>query len=94
MTTNRTYPYTAWTLQPSFKPVEIVITAIADTWGMVEYDKTAVGKRYHTGDLFKTKAAAIAEGRRRLDKQQADLDLKAANLAKRRAALDKAEASK
>lgn len=82
------YPYLAWVLQPSFKPVQVEI--VADYSG--EWVKSSKGKPYHKGYLFPTKEAAIADGWKRLGAQEADLQLKLDNIAKRKAALTKATA--
>lgn len=90
----RTYPYLGWILQPSFKPVQIELVKKYDSYSTVDYgDMVASGKLYRVNELFPSKAAAIAEGRARVKKQQADLDKKQASLQKRITALDKAEAS-
>lgn len=87
----RTYPYIAWTLQPSFKPVQVEIVQMVSFW-MSEFDDCSRnGKCHHLKDLFPTKADAIAAGRERLAAQQAKLDKMQIRLDKRRAALDKAE---
>jgi hypothetical protein len=89
--TDRTYPYTAWTLQPSFKPVKVKIVG---PYGNGRFwDRSDAGKDFAIESLFATKADAIASGRSRLADQQTLLDKKAANIAKRYTALDKAEAS-
>lgn len=88
--TNRTYPYKAWVLQPSFKPVEVELVGRYASYSIDYGDQTASGKSYPLKELFPTKAEAIAEGHRRLDKQAEDLDKKLINITKRRAALNKA----
>lgn len=84
----RTYPYKAWVLMPSFKPVEVELVR---NYG-VYYDETANGKIYHIEhSLHPTKAAAIAAGRKKIDEQQADIAKRLERINKRIAALDKAE---
>lgn len=88
MTTKREYPFTAWTLQPSFKPVQVEL--IRDTWYKGTHC-TSKGAYKHDDDLFHTKREAIEEGHVRLAAQEADLAKRAEKIAKKRAALDKAE---
>lgn len=88
----RTYPYKAWVLMPSFKPKEVELVEKYSAY-YTEYDQAAGGKSYHLSELHHSKSAAIAEGRERAAKQSADLAKKQASLAKRIAELDKAEAT-
>jgi len=84
----RTYPYKAWVLMPSFKPAEVELVS---NYGLY-YDETAKGKIYHIKhSLYPTKAAAIAAGRKKIDEQQADIAKRLERINKRIAALDKAE---
>ncbi|WP_312141258.1 hypothetical protein [Stutzerimonas nitrititolerans] len=89
----RTYPYKAWVLMPSFKIVEVELVECYGSWGRyMEWDKASSGKSYNVErDLYPTKAAAIAVGRERVAAQQADLAKRQERLNKRIAALDKAE---
>lgn len=90
--TQRTYPRQAWVLQPSFRPKEVTLVRRAFAYSPTDYGDTAdTGKDYAPEDMFPTKADAIAEGKKRLDEQQAKLDKMQANLDKRRATLKKAE---
>jgi len=90
--TKRSYPYKAWTLLPSFKPVEIEIVGLAwNDWGSyAHWDKSASGKGYDSTKLHATKDAAIAAGHVALDDQRAKLEKMAEKLERRRAALHKA----
>lgn len=84
----RTYPYKAWVLMPSFKPAEVELVS---NYGLY-YDETAKGKIYHIKhSLYPTKAAAIAEGREKIEEQQADIAKRLERINKRITALDKAE---
>lgn len=87
----RTYPYTAWRLMPSFKPVQV--TLIARHRYDSDYDTDDNETNRHISNLFASKAAAIAEGRARVEKQAANLAKSLATLDKKRAALQKAEAA-
>lgn len=88
----KTYPYKAWILQPSFKPVEVVFEKKYECFGGYEYgDLTIAGKLVHRGDIFESKDSAIAEGFLRLEKQQSDLDQRQAKIEKKRATLNKAQ---
>lgn len=89
----RTYPYKAWALMPSFKIVEVELVECYGSWGRyMEWDKASSGKSYNADrDLHPTKAAAIAAGRKKIDEQQADIAKRLERINKRIAALDKAE---
>lgn len=91
----RTYPYKAWTLKPSFAPVEVEL--VAQSWpGLLAHDKwdaTEKRKHYATDDLFPTKADAITEGWARIEKQAANLAKSLETLEKKREALRKAGAA-
>lgn len=88
----RTYPYKAWTLQPSFKPVEVELVKPYSDYGLyLRFDCTSKGKPYSISELHPTKEAAIAAGREKVKEQQADLAKRQERLNKRIAALDKAE---
>jgi len=91
--TKRSYPYKAWTLMPSFKPVEVELVGNYDSsLGYQHMDVTAKGKIYFVGqNLWPSKEAAIAAGRDQLKAQQADLDKRQERLNKRTSALDKAD---
>ena len=91
---NRIYPRKAWVLQPSFKPKEVELIKPYRSFGGADYgDLTAESKLYAASEMFDTMRAAVDEGWRRIEKQQADLDKKAANLAKRKKALQAATAA-
>jgi hypothetical protein len=86
-----TYPYLAWTLMPSFKPVQIELVKHYESFSNDYGDVSATGKRVYRADIFPTKEAAIAEGWKRIASQEADLAKLAANVEKKKAALRKAE---
>lgn len=88
----RKYPRQAWMLMPSFKPVEVTVTAKAyksDDYS--DWDRLSSGKSVHFECLYKTQADAIAVGREQVAKAEADLLKRRANLDKKIKALDKAE---
>lgn len=87
----RKYPYKAWVLQPSFKPVEVTLVKSAYTHSYTDWDETDKGKSIHIQLLHPSKAAAIAAGRQQLIAQADDLAKRKERLDKRCAALDKAE---
>ena len=96
MSTETNFPYTAWKLTPGFKPVEVLIKAeYRGDWGREEVTHLISDSgRYHSvGEIYATRADAIAGGRTRLKEQEADIAKKVANIAKKRAALDKAAAA-
>lgn len=84
------FPYTAWVLMPSFKPVEITLVEAQRFPFSDQWHKAESGKTYAVGSIYSAKHAAIAAGHVELIKQQAALDKKQANINKRRAALEKA----
>lgn len=87
----RNYPYTAWILQPSFKPKEVELVKHYTSFGDKDYgDETASGKVYRRDEIFSSKAEAIEEGWRRVEKQQADLEKRQESLDKKKTALTKA----
>jgi hypothetical protein len=90
--TTRTYPYKAWTLTPSFKPVEVELVGLAwNDWGSyAHWDKSGSGKSYDSTKLHATKDAAIAAGFASLDEQRKKLEKMQATIDKRHAALHKA----
>lgn len=86
-----TFPYTAWVLTPSFKPVAVTFVRFryqCPSYGSLH--ETDAGKTYRTKNIHQTRAAAIVWGFTDLAEQQAAIDKKQQNLYKRRAALDKA----
>lgn len=87
---NRTYPYQAWVLMPSFKPSEVTIEGPYHKYWSHERDVTSSGKSYALTELYPNKDAAIDAGSILLDKQEAALSKKQANIDKRREALRKA----
>lgn len=88
MSAKRQYPFSAWVLMPSFKPVEIEF--VSSSWNP-EWSRTESGKRVHCKDHWHTKAEAIAVGRQRIADKEAALQKSLEKLAKYRSALDKAE---
>ena len=85
--TNRTYPFKAWVLQPSFKPVEIEIVGhYSGNW-----HQSSTGKTYLEAHLHATKVAAINFGWQEVARIQSDLDKRTENLRKKKAALTKAQ---
>ncbi|MDH1236550.1 hypothetical protein [Stutzerimonas stutzeri] len=93
--TKRSYPYKAWILQPSFKPVEVELVGHYSDWGShQDWDRNQKGKAFNVKrDLYPNKAAAIAAGRKKIEEQQADIAKRLERINKRIAALDKAEKS-
>jgi len=85
----KTYPYTAWRLMPSFKPVEVVLTKEYASFGKSVWDISDQGKVIEHCDIFATRDAAITEGLARLATQQIKLDKKQVNIDKRKVALTK-----
>lgn len=91
--TQQTCPYTAWVLQPSFKPKEATFTRHVTSMGEHYGSEANTGKWYRSKEIFPTKEDAIFAGRLRIDQLQADIDKRITNLNKKKAALDKAEST-
>ncbi|NPS81517.1 hypothetical protein [Pseudomonas aeruginosa] len=51
----RTYPYKAWILQPSFKPKEVELVKPYVGWGAHYGDETASKKVYRLDEIFPSK---------------------------------------
>jgi hypothetical protein len=80
-----TYPYKAWVLMPSFKPVEVEIVS-----GDRGYERTSKLKDYKNEAVHLTKEGAIAYGWELIAKEQAAMWKRQDRSFKRRAALNKA----
>ena len=93
MSAVKVYPYKAWILQPSFKPVEVTFTNPYVSYSYPDYgDLTDSGKIVVRQDIYESKESAISAGREKIVKQQSDLDKKQENIHKKHAALNKAAA--
>ena len=92
---SKKFPYTAWRLMPSFKPVEVEIVGTNTGPGYWKrgWPKDSKGKSHCLTDLFESRQEAIEWGRGQLNLKQAAADKVQANIDKKRAALDKAEAA-
>lgn len=88
---DRTYPYKAWSLKPSFKPFEVELVRRAYDYSYPDWDSANSGTTYNTKLLHPSKEAAIAFGRQEVARLEADLAKRAERIQKRTAALDKAE---
>lgn len=91
--TDKTFPYTAWRLTPSFKPVECEVVEHGRWYGTWEWRRLSTGGRSNADDIYATKADAISAGRAKVEAQEQALAKKRASLDKKIAALDKAEAA-
>lgn len=90
----RTYPYDAWVLKPSFKPVKVTLVKPYVSFNGQDYgDVVDSGMNYRLSELFPTIHEAIAAGRYRLFNEEAKAIDKLDSIKKRRAVLDKAEQS-
>lgn len=91
-TTERTYPYKGWVLQPSFKPVEVEFVSAYRALSREDYgDRSTAGKVYARSEIHATKADAIAFGRAEIVRMQADIDKRQSKLSAKSAALNKAD---
>lgn len=89
--TTEGYPRKAWKLMPSFKPVEIELTAeLSYCWGDDKWASTSTGGSINLSEVWNTREEAIAAGWERVEVQQADIDKRQERLNKRKAALTKA----
>jgi hypothetical protein len=86
---DRTYPYTAWVLTPSYNVKQIEVTKCYG-YPHREHDVSSTGKLYHISDLYKSRGDAIRAGFDRCDAQQVDLRKRQERLDKRFGALEKA----
>lgn len=82
----KTYPFKAWALTPSFAPKEVELVIAGYYAG---YHTTAARKHYHESELFDSKREAIESGWRRLDEQQAVLQKRADAIIKKQTTLTK-----
>ena len=88
----RSYPYKAWILMPSFKPAEVEFTEHYPGWSGEDYGcKTASGKVVRRDEIFASRALAINGGRLRLEKHRAQIAKLQLEHDKKLAALKKAE---
>ena len=91
MTKPTTYPYTAWVLQPSFKPKEVTFVKHYEGWSGEDYGcKSESGRVYRRVAIHATKTAAITFGNAEVRSMQLALDKKQGSLNKKREALTKA----
>lgn len=87
------YPYTAWRLLPSFKPVSVKIVAPVETyWRHLRLHKRDdKGKAHAPDSLFPSRAAALQAAIVRAEAQQTKLDKMQAKLNKKWDAIREAE---
>lgn len=87
----RSYPYKAWILMPSFKPVEVEFVeqyiSFVEDYG----DRAEKGKIYRRDEIFASKQLALNGGYLRLEKHRAQIAKLQAGYDKKLAALKKAE---
>ncbi len=86
------FPYTAWRLTPSFKPVEVVIGRSYKAWDG-DFLVSERGKYLRGSEVFPTKEQAVEFGRKRIAEMEAEITKREGMIAKKRAALDKAESA-
>ena len=91
MTKPTTYPYTAWVLQPSFKPKEVTFVKHCESWSGEDYGcESESGRVYRRDAIHATKTDAITFGHAEVRRMQLALDKKQESLNKKREALTKA----
>ena len=86
MSETETYPFTAWRLMPSMKPVEVTLVSRGSFIG---WHESEAGKQFHDIDLFPSKQAAIKEGFARIRQREAYLARLQETIFKRRRTLTK-----
>ncbi len=94
MSNERKFPYTAWRLMPSFKPVPVEIMGPYKgprSW-LRRHLEDSKGKNYPPEDLFDSKQEAIDWARGELNRKQKSANKVQANIDKKRAEIAKAEA--
>jgi hypothetical protein len=84
------YPYKAWVLTASFKPIEVCLVADVLNDGVDYGDQTDTGKVFKHADLFDTKYAAIAFGWEKLKAMAEALNKKQLFINKKSIRLNKA----
>lgn len=91
---SKEFPYTAWRLMPSFKPVSVEIVGLySGTRSWLRRNlQCSKGKIYAPRDLFASKQEAIDWARGELNRKQKSADKVQANIDKKRAEIAKAEA--
>lgn len=91
--TTRTYPYKAWILMPSFKPVEVSFVKAYSSFSGYDYgDITSAGKTCAVNDIHATKEAAMEVGHARLEALRGKIERMQLGHDKKLAALKKAAA--
>lgn len=90
----RTYPYKAWTVLPSGKPVEVELVASAKYWGgsTTVWDRSEKFKKYDSTKLYATKTLALITALEKLDATEEKLRRQLDRIAKKREILEKARA--
>lgn len=89
--TERTYPYQAWVLKPSFKPALVTIERAYKSYSSPnQWDVAEGGKLYSMSELFPTQERAIEVGWQRIHEMEAKLEKTIDSISKKRAALAKA----
>lgn len=88
---NRSYPYKAWILMPSFKPVEVEFVRNYETFGGDYGDVKDGGKIVRRDEIYPSKDAAISGAHERLAKHRAQIAKLQLGHDKKLAALKKAE---
>ena len=91
MTKPTTYPYTAWVLQPSFKPKEVTFVRHDKGWSDEDYGcESGSGRVYRRDAIHAAKTDAITFGNAEVRRMQLALDKKQERLNKKRETLTKA----
>lgn len=89
---SKQYPYTGWILMPSYKPKQETFVREANFFNRDLYGVTEAGKYVSSGEIYASKADAIAAGHAKLDEQREKLKKMQERIDKRQAALANAAA--
>ena len=87
--TQKTYPYTAWRLLPSFRPTQVAIKGQYPNHP--EWLLTDTGRILGVSEVFDTRADAIAAGRAKLEAMSDKYRAMGVSIQKKTQALDAAE---
>ncbi len=84
---DKTYPYKAWKLMPSLKPVEVVVfeKMAYDGWYLTGAE--GMGPHVHDSDLYESEDLAVAAGWAKVRNSRLDIAKRAEKVDKQEAVL-------
>ena len=90
----RTYPRTAWILQPSFKPKQVTVISSYSAWDSYsDWECIEDGPLTHIKAMRDTLEEIIAFGQQEIDRMQSAIDKRQTTLDKKRGKIQKARAN-